>query len=256
MLYNLPNMSPEQTMAPEPEISGMSEVSRIGGVFFEPTKTFRDIAQRPTWIVPMILLIVCVIGVTTTIGQKIGWERIFRHQNEISSRFQQLPQEQKDNTLAMQMKFSSLGYLGALIGVPVYDLVVAAVLLGIAGGLMGGGMRFKQVFAAVAWSGIPGLVSAVLTIVVIFLKNPDDYNMQNPLAFNVGAFLDPATSSKFLYSLMTSLDLFAFWTMFLMATGLKAAAGKKLTFTGALIAVLLPWAFFVLVKSGFAGVFG
>ena len=98
-------------------------------------------------------------------------------------------------------------------------------------------------------------MSAILTVVVIFLKNPDDYNMQNPLAFNVGAFMDPTTSSKFLYSMASSLDLFAFWTIFLLATGLKAAAGKKLTFTGALVAVLLPWAALVLVKSAFAGVF-
>lgn len=255
MLYNLPNMSPEQMASTEPELSGMSEAARVAGVFFEPGKTFRDIAQRPTWILPMVLLILSVIGVTTTIGQKIGWERIFRHQDEISARYQQASPEQKDQMLAMQVKFASLGYVFAVIGIAVYDLVAAAVLLGIAGGLMGGGMRFKQVFATVAWAGMPGLVSAILTIVVIFLKNPDDYNMQNPLAFNVGAFMDPVTSSKFLYSMASSIDLFVFWTIFLIATGLKAAAGKKLTFTGALVAVLLPWAVLVLVKSGFAGAF-
>jgi hypothetical protein len=255
MLYNLPNMSPEQIAAPEPELSGMSEVSRIAGVFFEPGKTFRDIARRPTWILPMILLILSVIGVTTAIGQKIGWERIFRHQNEMSARYQQASQEQKDQMLTMQVKFASLGYVFAVVGVAVYDLVAAAVLLGIAGGLMGGGMRFKQVFATVTWSGMPGIVSALLTVVVIFLKNPDDYNVQNPLAFNVGAFMDPTTASKFLYSMASSLDLFVFWTIFLTATGLKAAAGKKLTFTGALVAVVLPWAVLVLFKSAFAGAF-
>ena len=164
--------------------------------------------------------------------------------------------EQREQTLALQEKFASVGgYVGALIGVPVADLIIAAVLLGIAGGLMGGGMRFKQVFAAVAWSGMPGIVSAILTVVVIFLKNPDDFNMQNPLAFNLGAFMDPNTSSKFVYSLASSLDLFVLWMILLIATGLKAAAGKKLTFTGALVAVLLPWAVWVLGKSALAGAF-
>jgi hypothetical protein len=67
--------------------------------------------------------------------------------------------------------------------------------------------------------------------------------------------MDPNTSSKFVYSLAGSIDLFVFWTIFLLATGLKAAAGKKLSFTGALIAVLLPWAVVVLAKSALAGVF-
>ncbi len=234
----------------------MGEFSRLVGVFIEPTKTFRDIAQRPSWIVPMILVILTVIGVTTTMSQKIGWERIFRHQMETNSRMQQMSAEQREQTLAMQMKFASVGgYAGALVGVPIFNIVVAAVLLGIAGGIMGGGMRFKQVFSLVTYSGLPGVVSGILTVVVIFLKNPDDFNMQNPLAFNVGAFLDPNTASKFLYSLASSIDLFVFWTIFLMATGLKAAAGKKLTFTGALVAVLLPWAVVVLAKAAVTGAF-
>jgi hypothetical protein len=249
-------MTPENVAAVEPEPSRMSELSRIVGVFFEPAKTFKDIAQRPSWIVPMILIMLAVVGVTTTISQRIGWERVFRHQNETSARYQQLPQDQKDQTLAMQVKFASVGgYAGALLGVPIYDLVVAAILLGIAGGIMGGGVRFKQVFAIVCYSGMPGVISAILTVVVIFLKNPDDFNLQNPLAFNAGAFMDPSASSKFVYSLASSLDLFVIWTMLLMATGLKAAAGKKLTFAGALIAVVLPWAIWTLGKASLAGVF-
>jgi len=256
MLYNLPNMTPENVAPVEPEPSGMGEFSRIVGVFFEPGKTFRDIAQRPTWILPMILVIVAAFGVTSTIGQRVGWENVIRHQVESSSRMQQMPADQRDQAVAMQMKLAPVfGYVGPLLFVPVYDLIAAAVLLGIAGGLMGGGMRFKQVFGAVCWSGMPGLISAILTIVVLFLKNPDDVNIQNPMAFNLGAFMDPNTPAKFAYSLASSMDLFVFWTIFLIATGLKAAAGKKLSFAGAFVAVLIPWAILVLGKAAFAGAF-
>ena len=249
-------MTPENAAAVDPQPAGMGEFSRIVGVFFEPTKAFTDIAQRPSWIVPMILVILAVIGVTTVISQRIGWDRVFRHQAETNSRMQQMPADQKEQAVAMQVEFASVGgYAGAIVGVPLYDVVVAAVLLGIAGGIMSGGMRFKQVFAVVCYSGLPGVISAILTIVVIFLKNPDDFNLQNPLAFNVGAFMDPNTASKFAYSVASSLDLFVIWTILLMATGLKAAAGKKLTFTGALVAVVVPWLVVVLGKAAMAGVF-
>ena len=234
----------------------MGEFSRIVGVFFEPKKAFTDIAQRPSWIVPLILVILCAMGVTTAISQRIGWERVFRHQNEASARYQQAPPEQRDQILAAQMKFAAVGgYAGALLALPIMDIVIAAVLLGIAGGIMSGGMRFKQVFAIVCYSGLPGVISSILAVVVIFLKNPDEFNLTNPLAFNVGAFMDPTSSSKFMYSLASSMDLFVFWTIFLLATGLKAAAGKKLTFTGALVAVVVPWAILVLCKSALAGAF-
>src|SRR5262249_40110877 len=122
-------------------------------------------------------------------------------------------------------------------------------------GIMSTPVKFKQMFAIMWWSALPGLISSILTIVVMFLKSPDQFNLQNPLAFNPGAFMDQATSSKFIYSLASSLDLFSFWGIFLVATGIKAAGGKKISFGGALFCVVLPWALYVLGKASIAGMF-
>ena len=88
-----------------------------------------------------------------------------------------------------------------------------------------------------------------------FLKSPDQFNLMNPLAFNPAAFMDPKTTSKFLYTIASGCDLFIFWGMLLTAIGLKAAAGKRLSFGGALFAVALPWAFFLLIGASIAGAF-
>jgi hypothetical protein len=154
----------------------------------------------------------------------------------------------------MQMKFMPVGiYGGALLGVPIGSVIVTAVLLGITA-LMSAGLRFKQVFAVVVWGGIPRVIAAILTIVVVFLKNPDDFNLRNPLAFNLGAFMDP-NGSKFVYALATALDVFTIWNLLLVAVGLKAAAGKKLSFAGAVVAVVAPWAIVVLGGAAIAGAF-
>jgi hypothetical protein len=234
----------------------MGEFSRIVGVFFEPGKTFADIAQRPSWIVPMILLILAGIGFTMALSQRIGWDRVIRQQNEASSRVQQMSPEQREQAVAVQMKIMPATYYGAsVVGAPIFAIIVAAVLLGITA-MKSAGLRFKQVFAVVLWGSLPRVIAGILTVVVIFLKNPDDFNIRNPLAFNVGAFMDPNSGSKFMYTLATSLDLFTIWTILLLATGLKAAAGKKLSFTGALVAVVTPWAVVVLAGSAVAGMFG
>jgi hypothetical protein len=96
----------------------------------------------------------------------------------------------------------------------------------------------------------------LLGIVVMNLKNPDEFNINNPTAFNPGAFLDPQSASKFVYSLASSLDLFVIWTILLIATGIKAAAGKKLSFGGAFFAVALPWAIWIFCKAALAGLRG
>jgi hypothetical protein len=229
----------------------MGEFSRISGVFFDPKKTFEDIAKRPTWIVPVVLIMIFALAVSMTMGQRIGWERIVRHGMEASSRAQQMTPEQREQGVAMGVKIASImAYVGILF-VPVVYVIMAGVLALMAL-ILSAGIRFKQIFAVVSYSCLVSLVSSILTVVVIFLKNPDEINIQNPLAFNPAAFMDP-DKNKFLYSLATSLDLFSFWTILLMAVGLKAAAGKKLSFGGALFAVVLPWAVYVLGKSAWAG---
>jgi len=248
-------MTPENSPAVEPAPAGMGEFSRITGVFFDPKKTFEDIAKRPTWIVPLVLIMIAVLAVSMTMMQHIGAERIVRHGMEASSRAQQMTPEQREQAVAMGVKFASImGYVFIVI-VPVIYVIMAAVLLGMASGILSAGIRFKQVFAVVCYASLTGVIQSILTIVVICLKNPDEFNSQNPLAFNPAAFMDPGTSSKFLYSLATSLDLFYIWTILLMAVGLKAAAGKKLSFGSALFAVVLPWAVYVLGKSALAGLF-
>jgi hypothetical protein len=248
-------MTPENAPAVEPEPAGAGEFSRITGVFFEPTKTFTEIAQRPSWVIPMLILMLAGLAATIAIGQHIGWERVIRQQDEASRQFQQLSKDQQQQALTVGMKFASAaGYAIAIAGPPLYCLIVAAVLLGITA-VMSAGLRFKQVWAVVAFGSMPRAIAGILTVVVIFLKNPDDFNVQNPLAFNVGAFLDPNATPKFTYTCATALDLFTIWTILLLATGLKAAAGRKLSFTGALVAVAAPWALFTLSIAAIAGAF-
>jgi len=233
----------------------MSEFSRLTGVLFEPGKTFEDVARKPTFLVPLVIVILCALAVTITFSQHVGWDRFIRQQFETSSRAAQMSAEQREAAIAMQAKFTpAFSLVGIIVGIPIYYTVAAAVLLGVMA-IMSAKVKFKQVFAVMAYAGIIGVVSSALTIIVMFIKNPDQFNLQNPLAFNPGAFMDPTTSSKFVYSLASSLDLFSIWSIILIAIGLKAAAGKSVSFGGALTAVIIPWAIFVLGKSALAGAF-
>src|SRR5208283_3901280 len=189
--------------------------------------TFADIAERPRWLVPLLLVIVAGVAFYFTYGQHVGWERFVRHQMETNARMQQqmdrIPAEKRDVAIAMQVKFMGIGYyFGTIVMVPLMYVISAAIVLGIASGLMSAGVKFKQVFAIVCYAGLPTILKEALATVVMFLKNPDEFNLMNPLAFNPAAFMDPINSSKFLYTLAMSFDLFTVWIILLTATGLKA----------------------------------
>jgi hypothetical protein len=252
---------PENAFDAEPEPQKLSEISRLTGVFFEPTKAFTDIAERPRWFVPMLLVILATVAFYVTYGQRNGWRSFVEEQMQSNARMAQqmgqLSPEKREQTINLQAKIIMpiTYYVGPVIGMPIGNLFASLVLLGVASGIMSAGVKFKQIFAIGCYAGLTGIISKILGIVVMFLKSPDRFNLMNPLAFNPAAFMDPKTTSKFLYTIASGCDLFIFWGMLLTAIGLKAAAGKRLSFGGALFAVALPWAFFLLIGASIAGAF-
>ena len=192
------------------------------------------------------------------LGQHVGWSRIVEQQMEPA--LAKMSPEQRaaaEQRIPVQVKFAPVaGYAFATIGPILTGLIAAGVLTLIVGGILSAGVKFKQVLAIYFYSAMPSILWTVLAIIVMFLKPPGDFVLRNPLAFNLGAFLDPLTSSKFLYSVATALDLFTFWRIILIAIGLRVAASKKLSMGGALFSVILPWAILVLIGAAAAGVFG
>jgi hypothetical protein len=250
-------MTPEHVTELEPQPKGLGEGSRLTGVFFEPAKTFEDVAARPNFWVPLILVIVIALGYMVLYGQHVGWERMIRKQIDSSSQGAQLTPEQKETRIAAGAKFAPIAtYVAILLFVPLGTLIWAAVLLAIVKGMMSAPLRLKQVFAIICYASLPGVIMTLLATAVMFMKPPDDFNLQNPLFFNPGAAMDPATTSKFVYSLASSIDLFRLWTLVLIAIGLKAAGGRQVSMGGAMTAVFLQWVIWILGSASLAGVFG
>src|ERR1035441_9099867 len=176
-------MTPELLPEEEPQPKGLGEASRLTGVFFEPAKTFADVAARPGFLGAPHMIV---------FGQHVCWERMARQQIATSSRAAQMTPEQRETQVQMTVKFAPvMTYVGILVGVPLVWLIWAAILMGIVKGMMSAQVRLKQVFAIIAYSSVPGVIMALLAIAVMFMKPPDDFNLQNTLVFNPGAFMDP-----------------------------------------------------------------
>src|SRR6185437_9080813 len=112
-------MAPEDTTALSPEPQKMSEISRLAGVVFEPGKTFEDEAQRPTWLVPLLLVMVVNCIYIGLFSEHVGWERLTRQENESSPRGRQMDPAVGEQAIRTQTKTAPVfGYVGAIIGTP------------------------------------------------------------------------------------------------------------------------------------------
>lgn len=233
----------------------VNSIGRIFGALFSPKATFQSIVRRPSWLLPVLLWCVCAAGVVGLFGHRGGWPSYFEKQMATNSRMQQMPADQQKRVMEAQLKYGPpVAYVEVVVVPFLVVLVVAAIFLGVFNGICGTKLNFSTSMGIVSHSYVPGIISALLGILVIALKDPSTIDLQNLVASNAGAFL-ASDAPRWQVALLGSFDLFSFWTMILQAVGYSAAAPKKLPFGRALTWILSVWVVYILVKVGLTAAF-
>ena len=245
------------TMQQAPEApEKVNSFGRIIGVIFSPKETFESIVRKPTWLLPTILL--CVVGVAFIIvfGSRPGaWRAYMEAQFEKSSRVQQLTAQQREQALEAQLKYTPK-VTPAVVPIVEFSLVLIIAAVYWVAFSMGAGIKvnFKTSLGITAHAWVPFILSGLLAIVVVMLKDPRTIELNNPLAAYDGAYLPPSTS-KALIAAGHSLDIFSFWVLGLFALGFSAVNPKKLKFGGALAWIVGVWLIYVVMKAGLSAAF-
>lgn len=243
------------TPAPQP---ALSEAQRILNTFFAPSKTFADLKRKPSWWVPWLLISIVSLLFMYAVTQKIGGEQLaqnyLRNHPKMAERLEKAPPEQQERQ--MRMMATSFKYFGY--AVPVFTLVLWLIIAGVIMATMnfgaGAEIPFRTSMAVVAYSWLPFLVHGLLALVILFAGvAPDAFNLENPVATNLGFLIADPASSPGLYRLAASIDIFSIWVVILM--GLGFATVSKLTRSTATIIVAAWWLLVVLVRAGWAAAF-
>jgi len=229
----------------------MSEPARLAGVFFSPGKAFADIARRPRWWIPVILIALLGTVYLNIFTQRVGWESVIRPAIERLPNSQTMTAQQREQTITnLARVYKYLGYGGSAVGTLFYVFIVAVLLMFIFDTMMSASIGLKRMMGIVAYGFLPMVLQTILSIVVLLLKDPEEFNLQNPLMFNVGAYLSPDSPAA-LRALGSSIDLFSLWIIVLLAIGVSSTA-RKMSFGKALAGIALPWALFVCLKTAAA----
>jgi hypothetical protein len=249
----------ETTVAPPmpEEPPAGSFLSRAVGVFISPGRAFESIARRPDFLAPLIIMTVASYVLIEAMLQKIGAGRIIRQAIEMSGKASQMTPEQIDQTVQKVAGFTAISMrVGGVLGVPIFLLIIAAVGLFVVNVIFGASARFKACFAAVCYANLVLLVSVVLGLVIVLLGDPEQFNPDNPLPSTVGFFLNPRVTSKHLYVIASSFDIFRVWFIIMSSLGLSAATGKKVGTVAIFLTYLGVWVLLVLCHAGWAAMSG
>jgi hypothetical protein len=127
-------------------------------------------------------------------------------------------------------------------------VVAAAVLFFIFNVLLGGDSSFRRVFSVYCYASLVAMLGMIVRFPLIMTKG--DMNVQTSLAL----LLSPNAKDSFLYSVLSSFDVFSIWQVILVSMGLGVI--YKYSTKKAFTAVVILWIIYILAKSGLSSVFG
>src|SRR5262245_18212282 len=246
----------------EPPMSG---VATLSGIFFEPTRVFRNLRAHPRWLAAFLTIAILNAVYAAAFVQRVTPTRIVDYTMEKmeSSPIKPPPDRMADTKDNMMQSMSQpiqrvQTAAKSFVGVFVLMAIVAALCL-LAVLAFGGRMNYWQTFAAVLYGYVPlAVISKVASMIILYLKSPEDIHpfldQETLLHYdNLGILFAPADHPA-LYVLGTAIGLLSFYGLWLRAKGLQNS-GYKVSSGAAWGVAITLWVLAVLLFMVFATLF-
>jgi len=231
-----------------------SGFGRVIGVLVAPDKTYRSIAERPTWVVPLLLLVILGVSVGLVMQQRVDQGELVKYQmDKMGVELSQKQMEKIESDAASPGFRQWAGWiLGPLLAAAFYFVLAAVFLMALR--LAGSDIEYMSSLAVIVHGLLPIAVASLLNIPLVLSRSeisPEEVMSGGLLASNLRPLAPEG--SPVVASLLGSLDFFAIWAVVLLILGFRTV-GRVSTRTAAAI-VLVLWGLLVLGKAGVAAVF-
>jgi Yip1 domain len=244
-------------LIPESE-EPLSLIQKVTGIFFEPSRVFRNLRAHPRWAGAFILIVVLNGIYAFAFVQRITPERIVNHtvdkMAEMGPPFAPPPDRleaiRADQLEALKNPVQRVGtFAKSFVGgfVFIAALPAALSLLGILA--FGGRINFWQSMAVVVYSTLPVvLIHKLLSLILLYIKAPDDLhpilNQETLVQDNLGILITPA-AHPVLFVMASVIGLTSFYGLWLRAKGLKDG-GTRVGNSAAWGVAITLWLLFLL----------
>ena len=245
----------------EPAMSGLQKVF---GIFYEPTRVFRNLRAHPHWLAAFLVIVIVNAVYATAFVQRLTPERIVGYtmdkleQSPIKPPADRMAQAKEDALQAAKQPIQRVQTVAkSFVAIFVFVCFVAALcLLGVLA--FGGRMNFWQAFAAVFYSYLPvAVIGKLVSTVILFLKSPDDIHpilgQETLVQDNLGILFTPGEHPA-LFVLGTAVGVLSLYGLWLKAKGLSNA-GQKVSSSAAWGVSISLWVLSLIIGMIFATLF-
>lgn len=235
----------------------MNSIAMLQALVFEPRKAFAEIAERPRVLFPLLLLIVATAGIALWYYRVVDLEWMTDQQLRNSGFAKALTEAQIEEMVKRAGENAGRGAVTAVLatalGVVILQLITALYYL-LAGKITSLQRGFKQWFSFACWTALPAVLGVIPAAWVLLTATSAqiDQGALQPLSLN-SLFFQRAPGEPG-YTLLLSINLLQFLSLYLAAVGIKTWSGRSWLFS--IIFTALPfvliygcWAFFALGRS-------
>ena len=194
-------------------------------IFLAPGRTFSRLKEKPTWLIPLVVVLVFNMLFVFVTSHYIDWGKQRQAALE-RMRERNVPQEQIDKATEGMDKFYSspamrygMPVVSALF-IGILAALFLAVIYNISLPLFGGTSDFKRTWAIVCNASLVAVPAAIVRGLLVLLKRSSEVTTSLLMAA-------PGLKQPFLKALLSQLDIFDFWKFLLIAIGLKVVFGVK-----------------------------
>ena len=206
---------------PAPEVGELSgaALARVWRVFTAPLDVFREIAARPTWLWPLVVMVVLSVVGQLVVAPRIDFDATIRQSMEQGGR--QLTDEQMDQAISISKKVAKVTMFVSPLFVPVLYLLIGGLYFLLLK-LLGSEAEYGRVFSGTLFAVLPAdIVKSVLLTVVASQKEAfPATELETMLKSNVAAWL-PESAPGATVALGGVLDIFNVWKWILLVLALE-----------------------------------
>jgi len=222
--------------------SKLSTSSTINGIYFEPEKTFLNIREYPSWVVPFIIsLVVTAFMAFSTLEIQMEFQKDIILQSE------KIPENIKDQQL---QQFENPGFMqgpifASIMGVVMdvlYFVFTTLAILVMGNFILGGSSNFMSVFSMVSWAGLIGVLELIVKTVIMLVK--DSVHAYTSLAL----FMDPGQFNEISFQLLNVIDIFTLWKLVVFMLGFMVI--YKFPRNKAITGIVILFVLFTAIKIG------
>jgi hypothetical protein len=243
----------------------MSPTQKLLGVFFEPSRVFRNLRAHPRWVAAYLLITVLSLVYTFAFTQRLTPERIVNYRvdkvAEMPPPFTPPPDRiETMRTQGIEQLKNPIQRIGTVVTtfVAVFcftALLAALYLLGVL--VFGGRINFWQSLSIMFYAAVQHRNSKLLGLVLLYLKSPDDIHPilghETLVQDNLGVLFTPA-DHPVIFVLATSIGILSFYSLWLKYTGLRNGGTKVSSGTAWGVAIML-WILGTLAITGLTALF-